>query len=243
MTLSLSLIETTQAPFDFTEQTVVAFVDAHPDDEHTKIAAIEAAQNVGATIISIVATNGEASDRGGRSFLENDGRLWENRAVWEQFGVPPEQQLHFRLPDGGLHLTHNRPRLEFALATAIVRHNITTIITPGEDGFDGHDDHRAVHAATLAAASRARKWDGRQRSVWGLNAETPDFELPVNTNRVLGTLALNRSQFKIITATPHTSAPDGWIRQGDYFISNRSAELLRPYEQFITSHEGYLQYA
>ncbi len=242
MTTALTSIETFTAPFNLNEGDVVAIAEAHSDDEHTKVAAVDAITAAGATVISILATNGEASDRGGKTFLHNGGRVEENRQVWEHLGVPPERQIHLGLPDAKLHLPHNRVRLEFALMSAIIRHSITTLITPGETGFDGHSDHIAMHTASLAAIARVGKRDDTPRAVWGLSEDAPDMKLPVDTNRVLGVLALNRSQFKIIPARPDMPTPDGWVKKGDFFLSRKTARLLEPYGTFIDSHEGYRRY-
>ena len=75
----------------------------------------------------------------------------------------------------------------------LVTHNIGTVITPGEEGVDGHPDHTAVHQAAVFAGGLLRVL-GKEVSVWGLSQDYQgDVSLPVDT------------PLKLLAASQHAS--------------------------------------
>lgn len=101
-------------------------------------------------------------------------------------GVPLRRQIYLGLPDGNL-AGHGNQLAEHigAIVDAI---QPAHIYTTGPDGYDGHGDHIAVHAATLQAAAG-------EQTIWGLAADHQGaLSVTGNTNRKLGALSFHASQ-------------------------------------------------
>lgn len=248
MTSTLLQPQALSNPFGITEGENLAVITARPDDDALESEAIQTTREDGATLWSITATNGEASDRGDSAFLTNRGRLEENRASWEAQGVPPERQLLLGLPDGKLQEPQVFARLRYAIAQLIARHKITTVITPGEHGIDNHPDHIAIHKGVLAANALLRQQRRKPVRVIGFSDEEPTITLPARTDTKYGLLALHASQFEIQRAEPDQPVPEGWVYRDGFLLSEDTASRLGegPYPQLLhptEATETYKQYA
>lgn len=132
----------------------IVCVVAHPDDAETMLGFIIA--NARDAWV-IVASDGEAStiDRIGNNFVSRGKRQQESQEGLTRLGVTLERQIYLGLPDGKLDQCTDE------LQKHILAHlrSLTkpfTVVTLGEDGYDGHSDHKAAHLAAQRAVSQLK---------------------------------------------------------------------------------------
>jgi LmbE family N-acetylglucosaminyl deacetylase len=164
----------------------VLAVNAHGDDE--AMAEAQTIANLRAEGIELYAATVSDGEQNGDP-LE---RRSEVNTAYDRYGIRPENRFYFGMPDSELHQKRTTVGLAHRLGTVAIDHNITTIITPGWEGFDGHSDHRAVHLASMLAAALFTKHD------IAIIALDPAGELviPVNADFKLDALSVYCSQFK-----------------------------------------------
>ncbi len=144
------------------ERTILA-VYAHPDDETSSAGALMAMYNArGVAVHVVTATRGELGSLGtGGTVIEREDlpkvREAEIRAVL----------AHYGLPDGPVFLDYRDQELKLADFEEVVgkilaemqRVRPDVVLTFGPHGISEHDDHVALHEATVAAFDRYRAAD------------------------------------------------------------------------------------
>ena len=144
-------------------RTILA-VYAHPDDETSSAGALMAMYHAqGVAVHVITATRGELGSLGtGGTVIEREElpkiRETEIRSVL----------AHYGLPDGPLFLDYRDQELKLADFEEVVgkilaemkRVRPDVVLTFGPHGISEHDDHVAIHEATVAAFDRYRATDG-----------------------------------------------------------------------------------
>jgi LmbE family N-acetylglucosaminyl deacetylase len=91
------------------------------------------------------------------------------------------------LPDGELleHILY----IQHAIGLLVARHHISRILTTGEDGYDGHRDHIAMHIAAAGAAKAAGI------EIWALNSRhRGEQKVSGDRDRKLGAMACHSTQ-------------------------------------------------
>lgn len=200
----------------------VIYTVAHPDDEMTMGASIDHLVQHGHQPFFIIATNGEASDRGTPDFLQSGGRINEMKEALSYYGIPASDQLYLGLPDGDLHNKRAIRQLADTVFQTAFTIDAKVFVTMGQDGYDGHRDHQAAHVASVAAASMLRKFPrGESARVYGLTARPAEENFNVDPVHKYRGLSKHASQFTIAAAI--TAA------ETETKISARSRELLQRY--------------
>ncbi len=220
--------ETLTNNFNLSPTDHVLVVHAHPDDEMSTGALLDHLSESGTRYSAIIATAGEAGDRGDPAELQAGIRVREAAAAYGAYGVSPDRQYYLGLPDGRLHEATESGRLSQLLGQLFVALNVTVVITPGEQGFDGHLDHQSVHLSALRAIDTLHDQSRPIRS-FGL-ARSGEIAIPVDSQRKLANLAYHQTQFSI------TRIGDRWQP------SPGSAALLEPYASLLHDSEKYTRY-
>ncbi|MET0779268.1 MAG: PIG-L family deacetylase [Candidatus Saccharimonadales bacterium] len=210
---------TAPALLDITPDSVVAAVTAHPDDLEVMLGyGIMHAGSVGAEVHAYIATDGERSTIGDPKFVRNGGRILEAKEGAATLNIP-KVRLHMpHFKDGSL---SDWPwGLEIAVKQFFTKHNITTALTLGEQGGDGHPDHIAIHRAAVAASAGTV-------AVWGLQhgSEEHGLILPSAEMRARKLTAVSRH------SSQYPPEPDGSI-----------SARHKPYSHFLEK-ETYIKYA
>lgn len=190
------------ALFDVHRGQTLLFVHAHPDDHEmfTSTAAAQAmAQHI--NVVVTIATRGEATTLNYQAHNHPHGtpvvtiRDQETKHAFDEQHLPPHNREQYRLPDGRLHTPLNRVRLAINIARTLAKHHISAVITPGEQGMDGHPDHQAIHHSTLMAATMVRLI-GRRVAVWAATSgDACDQTIPVNAARKQQLVHIHACQF------------------------------------------------
>ncbi len=214
--------------FDLRPTDHVLVVHAHPDDEMSTGALLDHLSDSGVRYSAIVATAGEAGDRGDPAELQAGVRIREAANAYKAYGVSSDRQYYLGLPDGHLSESGQTDRLSQALGQLFLALNVTVVITPGEHGFDGHPDHRAVHRAALQAIDWLQHQNRSIRS-FGLE-QNGAIAISVDRQRKLANLAYHQTQFSI------SHDGEGWQP------SPASAALLKPYASLLDDSERYARY-
>lgn len=173
----------------------VLFAHAHPDDAAvTNSALIARLVEAGVEVHTLDATDGTASALGDQVLVQGGWRRIEDMRSFLRLGVPIVNQHYFGMGDGELQTPLSRALLQFRIGTLLIEHKFKTLFIPGEDGFDGHPDHQAVHEAALAAGDLALAGFGRPDAIWALD---PNGEsgVPVNRDEKLLVVAEHETQF------------------------------------------------
>lgn len=201
------------------ENSNLIIATAHPDDELLHTGLITEALAAGNDVAVITATRGEGSTEyyGSQSApnLQTDPegfseflahlRPQEQRYALGHVGVKEALMFPFDLPDGKLHQPRHRSSLQRHITRiAFGFHGMygsnTVIVTPGEQGFDGHEDHITVHTRSVMAA-RALRARGIVAPVLSLNAEGQGgIVLPIDEKThalKLGVMSNHSSQFPV----------------------------------------------
>lgn len=183
------------------DQTLLS-IHAHPDDfEMSHSALAEKAREQGISVALAVATYGGATTL---NFVENDWpadtpiadiRKHETTRACAVQHIAKNQQYYFNLPDAKLHTPLNRLRLGWHIARTILRSHAAAVVTPGQDGFDGHSDHKAIHRVTLSVAKLLRL-AGKHITVWATTVDDAyDHAIAVDAKRKKQLVRLHASQF------------------------------------------------
>lgn len=168
----------------------VLFAHAHPDDEAVATAeAIHRSVDAGLIVHTALATDGTESTLGDPNLVENGWRRLEAMRALVLAGVPIHRQHYFGFTDGQLAAKH--PHLARRLAGIIIENEIAAVFTPGQEGFDGHPDHIAVHRAAVDAAQLIL-WTPQ---VWGLNRSQGQVGLAVDSAQKLRVVGEHATQF------------------------------------------------
>ncbi len=215
---------------------VVLIAHAHPDDEMMTAGAAKYLHEIGIPVVSYIATYGEASNRGDPALLAGGLRRIEAAGAAARLGILPELQIHDNLGDGQL------PRaigaLTLRISGLVADYNIKHIITAGEHGYDGHQDHIAVHEAVKTVKSQ-EAYFGEPLHVWGLTRQIGTYTLPPNSALRMDVLANHRSQFELIKLEPGKPIPAGWVKLDDYALSPETRKLLATYLPLFKLRESY----
>lgn len=177
----------------------VLFLGAHPDDEAMTYAEAIARLTTQdrERVFVLTASLGEESTLGDQETVQSGGRLNEVEKVYNALGVLPWKQgrrFYPKLPDTELHLPGNIRRLANIIIDVVRSHNISSIVTPGPDGFDGHSDHAAMHEAAMLAASMLA--EESPVTVWGADVSGEgDCSLGVNEAHKRKLILMHRSQY------------------------------------------------
>lgn len=143
----------------------------HPDDEVMLAGEMLTRLQSDAEIAVVTATDGAASTEyhrpGGPPYDYTkqpeeykqhiaDLRRAEHQAALAYMGITQHNQYAVNLPDGELarseHLHYYAQRLASVALTVYNQHGPVTLLSLGEDGFDGHPDHKSAHMAAVIAA-------------------------------------------------------------------------------------------
>jgi LmbE family N-acetylglucosaminyl deacetylase len=171
-------------------------VVAHPDDLETMLGHHAVQSDYIST--ALIATDGEASTvnfTDDPTFVASGQRRQESINGLEHLGIAQSEQIYLGLPDGGLR--DRTSELARAIAMLVSERDIRRVVTLGEHGYDGHQDHVATHhAAALAIAGTqanqrvklqalSHSHEGAHRVLAG----------PSTTMRKLSAMAYHASQF------------------------------------------------
>lgn len=228
-TLETATPITTENPFGLESHARAALFIPHPDDTlMTGYAVLKLAAMANGGLIEsfgvYVATDGEASTIGNPAFVRSRGRRREAIADLGLYGISPANIYQPGLPD--LALTGNSA-MEEDVACYLEENDITTAITLGQDGGDGHPDHIALHEEVEKNEVTVFALDSQGRGNYVIKEDD-------NMRRKkLGGLALNRSQWLMISVAEGRSAPLGWIERDGFAMPRRVAEALDGYTHFL----------
>jgi LmbE family N-acetylglucosaminyl deacetylase len=217
-------------PLGISATDTVLVVHAHPDDESVACGTlIRQLTQDDITVHAVIATDGKKSTKGDSNFVASGQRRHEAEAAYKILGVPLERQHYFGLPDG--ELSQNKDKLLKLFIALMQQYGITTIITPGADGFDGHPDHIAVHETAYAAKALLQK----PMIIWALHAnDTGTAVIPVDTAQKLIAIAEHHSQF------PTHRAADGTIILAEATAADFA---MSPYNRLVYKEETYSRVA
>lgn len=166
----------------------VLFDHAHPDDETVLTGnAIHRLVRAGVHVYTYTASDGTKSSLGDPHFVRSGRRRGEATRALNYLGVPSEQQHYAGLEDGRLQAA--RQTMAKHIGSIIRRHDISAIFTAGPAGFDGHDDHSAVHDASMDAAG------AEQVPLWALSKEPADVTVAAEPVAKLNAIRWHASQY------------------------------------------------
>lgn len=215
------------------------FIGAHPDDELLFGGGIDTNVRNGAEVHTVLATQGKASPHGHPDFVRQGRRVEEAQSALSEYGVPSHQQHQFDLPDGQLTLPDQQLLLTDKIEGLITTHGITTVITLGARGADGHLDHVASHLAATEAARRYRVVYPLIR-VLGL-ATTGIHHVPVDPSRKLRIARNHQSQFEIDVSNPaYEPRPETLEQPGIRLGDGTNQRLIRHAAPYFV-YEAYQQ--
>ena len=212
----------------------VLFAHAHPDDETVLSGhAIYQLARAGLNVYTYTASDGTNSTVGDPYFVANGFRRGEADQALRELGVPPGNQHYAGLEDGQLRAA--REIMSRHIASIIAHHNIDAVFTSGSTGFDGHDDHQAVHEAAQAVV-------GSNVALWALtNQETADVTIAAEPTVKLNALRWHASQFPSQAQKPFVFAnrPELLASERLMAIHGSVEPRLWPYYGLIFFGEHY----
>jgi LmbE family N-acetylglucosaminyl deacetylase len=203
---------------------------AHPDDEFLVGGALDLFRAHGITTHAIVATDGEASDRGDPEQLRNFHRRYEAGKALGKYGVRMENQHFLGLPDGEISKDEHVEAIANMIGRLLGEHSIRSVVTLGRHGYDNHADHIALHDAAGLAAS-AYSAANPFIELYGLTRNPSPHQIPADPYAKLQRLALHRSQFDIDLSDPTYEPIPGTIEQPGVRLSPASRAYLASYYQ------------
>lgn len=198
---------------------------AHPDDEFLIGGVLGLFKKYGITTHAVIATDGEASDRGDPERLRNRERRLEAGKALFKYGIRRENQHFLGVPDGQVSLEEHTATVTHAIGLLLDTHPISTVVTLGRGGYDNHRDHQAVHQA----AEQADAIYGSDGLVYGLTKNEGHVQIPFDPALKLKRLAPHESQFEIYTEDESYKPIPGTIEQPGIRISEQSRAYLQPY--------------
>lgn len=212
---------------------------AHPDDEYLIGSGIDAQVRNGVILHAFVATKGKADMRGdslNQISISRGSRALEGRAALSAYGIRPRHQYIHDFPDSQLLDTASNV-LTHEIHSLLAKNDITTVITLGEHGFDGHTDHIAIHeAARAAVASYAEIRPGMR--LFGLDLANPTTYIVADPAAKLRRLRYHRTQFDIDTSNPDYEPLEGTIEQPGIRLSPDTRDRLAKYA-LLQNQESY----
>jgi LmbE family N-acetylglucosaminyl deacetylase len=213
---------------------------AHPDDEFLIGGLLGTFHTYGIATHAVIATDGEASDRGDPERLRNRERRHEAGKALAKYGVRPENQHFLGLPDSGLSSDEHIVKMTHAIEGLLATQSISTVVTLGEHGYDNHTDHKAVHLAAQRAAAEYASIDPDVQ-LYGLTRNEGDVQIPADPVTKLKRLAYHRSQFEIDTSDPSYKPARDTIEQPGIRLSKQSRAYLDRYRlnMEIERYENY----
>ncbi|GEM_PF-1960927 len=193
----------------------VLFALAHPDDEFLIGGMADRLCLQGATLHTLTATDGEASNRGNPEGLGKQRRSEAIEAL-DGYGVLRENQHFLELPDGKLsskeHPDINRGIIKAEIGRLLVAHDVQIVVTLGQHGYDNHPDHIAVHDAALTAA-RIHAADNPDLRLFGLTRNDTPLQIVVDATLKLLRLRPHRSQVELDTSDPEYQPVPGSVER------------------------------
>lgn len=181
------------------------FIAPHPDDAEVMLGH-RIAQSPGALVV--VASDGEAStvDHVGGGFVSQGKRRIESVRGLEYMGVERNWQIYLSLPDG--EIKQQSDKMRDALLEIFSNFAISSVITLGEDGYDGHDDH--IYSHQVAVESVLQLDPGTRPNIYALNSQHKgEYLVYGDALRKLGAMSLHPSQFNL-------QAPEFWRSFAQY---------------------------
>lgn len=225
----------TLAQFGITDESVVLFDQAHPDDETVAYGALmlELNREGVETHLSHV-TLGEESTEGDPALVKSGYRLNELLAFGKAVGVPIERMHQFHLKDGDLNRVPQRLAHMYKLARLIGSTGATHLFVPGIQHYEvePHSDHWSVWR-TGRAVGRMFNAAGKPLAVWS-NAEAN--QMPVAAVLVDPSVKLDLLRFHDTQFNLDPSDDD----QADFFgqpVASDTARRLAQYAPFFTNEQ------
>lgn len=231
-------VETTYRPFaEPGTRALVAL--AHPDDEFLIGSGIDTLVRNDGIVHAFVATKGKAGLRGdslNKIHISRGIREQEGRMALSAYGIRPRHQRFEDLQDGQL-IDTAPDMLTQAIRSLLKKHDITTVVTLGEHGFDGHTDHIAIHEAARAAVAAHAEIEPGMR-LFGLDLVSPTTYITADPSAKLRRLRYHKSQFDIDTSDPDHTPFEGSIEQPGIRLSDETRDRLAKYS-LLLQHEPY----
>jgi LmbE family N-acetylglucosaminyl deacetylase len=120
-------------------------------------------------------------------------RRSESIAALAMLGVKQERRHYLDLPDGIL--GSRIDTIVGYLVRSVLDHGTQALVSLGEDGFDGHDDHIATHQASLIAQQQLKNCFSYDIDVYSLNKDHQgEIFVQSTPERKLGAIALHQTQ-------------------------------------------------
>lgn len=198
----------------------VLSITAHPDDMEMHHSGLLLQSK---SAWAMIATEGEGSTLNFNNTPAEElarTRRNESKRAMAHFGF---QGIWLDLPDGRLMREDNLQKLTAKIIDTSLENEVNTLVSMGEDGYCGHEDHIATHLATLSAQRTLAEEYGRMVSVYALDPEGP-ISVRVERERKLAGFAFHASQIPTI---------DG--RVDEVFWRNHRADTYDP----LTKQETY----
>lgn len=195
-------------PFGLVPGDKALLAHAHPDDEAALTGGVTALlADAGVEVHSVIASDGKGSTLGDPGFVRGGWRRLEANKSLQILGVPVERQHYLGLHDGQLSRQSVQQQMSRGIARIVFEQGITTIITAGEAGWDGHSDHKAVHRSAALGGSTASKATATEIAIWGLSDPVDaDEAVGVDGHRKFTALIQHVSQIGLHTV-PDTGKP------------------------------------
>lgn len=210
---------------------------AHPDDEFMIGGAIDALRSNDVTVHAVIATDGEGSDRGDPHLLRKSYRRGEANDALRAYGIAVENQHFLGLPDGSVTSENYRAVISSAVSRLLRDYDVESVITLGDQGYDGHTDHSAVHEAARAALPDRK----RKASLYGLSNGGGNVYIAADPAAKLRRLVHHETQFGIDLTNSSYQPKPGTIEQPGIRLTEASREYLSRYIGNM-SIEHYIRY-
>jgi LmbE family N-acetylglucosaminyl deacetylase len=207
-------------------------VAPHPDDEVLGAAGLlQCVRRLGVELAIVTVTDGEGSHPVARANGVDiaSTRAMESTVALDRLGCGSVPVTRLGFPDGAV--ATEAPRLTTALTDLLRPDDLC--VTPWR--HDGHPDHNATGAATLAAAGATRT-SVLQYLVWTWHWAAPDNPaVPWHKCRRLnlGRRTLARKRWATHAFRSQIRAADGESRRGPVLTDSVLRRFWRPFEVFI----------
>jgi LmbE family N-acetylglucosaminyl deacetylase len=201
---------------------------AHPDDEFLVGGLLDLLHANNVTTHAVIATDGEASDRGDPEDLRNFQRRYEAGKALARYGIRMENQHFLGLPDGALSANEHINTVAYSVGRLLAEYPIRTVVTLGHYGYDDHADHIAIHTAAESAVSSYATANPNLQ-LYGLTHSETDIRVPADAKEKLRRLAHHQSQFDIDVSDPSYQPTPGTVEQPGIQLSEASRGYLARY--------------
>lgn len=233
------LLDTSPA-LGITDGSDVLATIAHPDDEFLIGNLLEKLRRQNIRTHLVIASDGEASDRGDPNFLSKLGRREEIGRALAAYGIFERNQHYLGLPDSELSHADHISTMAHTVGRLLAKHTIRTVVTLGHYGYDKHPDHIATHDATAWAVAGYAAANPNVR-LFGLSRQSADYAVSADPALKLRRLAHHRSQFDIDLSDPSYQPVSGTVEQPGIRLSDASRAYLQRYHANMHT-EQYAQY-